>query len=67
METLENTIAESKVIIENGKVKTIYSDEIQRTGYMTIEEGRRLALEGLKKIEEILLSQNAKYNKRECV
>jgi len=55
METLEDITTESKVIIENGEVKTIFSDEIQYTGYMTIEEGRRLTLEGLKKVEEILL------------
>ena len=57
METLEDIITESKVVIENGKVKTVYSDEIQRTGYMTIEEGRRLSLEGLKRVEEILKSK----------
>ena len=55
METLEleDIITESKVVIENGEVRTIYSDEIERTGYMTIEEARRLTLEGLKRVEEI--------------
>ena len=57
METLEDIMTESKVIIENGEVKTIYSDEIFRTGYMTIEEGRKLTLEGLRKVEEILLGR----------
>ena len=28
----------SKVFVENGKVKTILNEEIQRTGYMSVEE-----------------------------
>lgn len=32
------TINGSKVLIENGEVKTILSKEIQQTGYMTVEE-----------------------------
>lgn len=32
------TINGSKVLIENGEIKTILSKEIQQTGYMTVEE-----------------------------
>ena len=32
----------SKVFVENGEVKTVLSEEIQRTGYMTVEEARQL-------------------------
>ena len=28
----------SKVLVENGEVKTILNEEIQKTGYMTVEE-----------------------------
>ena len=28
----------SKVFVENGEVKTVLSEEIQRTGWMTVEE-----------------------------
>ena len=58
METLEDIMTESKVVIENGKVKTIYSDEIERSGYMTIEECGRLLFDMVDKTE-ILLRRNA--------
>ncbi len=32
----------SRVYVENGEVKTIFSDEIQRNGFMTIEEADAL-------------------------
>lgn len=28
----------SRVFVENGEVKTILNEEIQKTGYMTVEE-----------------------------
>lgn len=48
----------SKVFIENDEVKTVFNEEIQRTGYMTLEEMRELLhakfslLEKLSKREE---------------
>lgn len=36
------TINGSKVLIENGEIKTILSKEIQQTGYMTVEEMSQL-------------------------
>ena len=34
----------SKVFVEDGEVKTILSEEIQRTGWMTIEEAKAITL-----------------------
>ena len=48
MEKKKQTINEvidingSKVFVENGEVKTILSEEIQRTGYMSVEELREI-------------------------
>lgn len=39
--TLVNEVVDvngSKVYIENGEVKTILSEEIQKSGYMTVDE-----------------------------
>ena len=43
----------SKVFVENGEVKTILSEAIQQSGYMSVEESRRITLEAVKKIYEI--------------
>jgi len=34
----------SKVFVENGEVKTLLSEEIQSSGYMSVEESERIAL-----------------------
>lgn len=34
----ETIINGSKVFIENGEVKTILNEDIQKTGYMSVEE-----------------------------
>ena len=39
----------SKVFVENGEVKTILSEEIQRTGYMSVEEARKIGHEIIRK------------------
>ena len=39
----------SKVFVENGKVKTILNEEIQRTGYMSVEEARKITHEIIRK------------------
>ena len=39
----------SKVFVENGEVKTILNEEIQRTGYMSVEEARRITHEIIRK------------------
>lgn len=43
----------SKVFVENGKVKTILSEAIQQSGYMSVEESRKITLEAVRKIYEL--------------
>ena len=37
-EIKEVSINGSRVFVENGEVKTVFSEEIQKTGYMSVEE-----------------------------
>ena len=39
----------SKVFVENGEVKTILSEAIQQSGYMSVEEARKIGHEIIKK------------------
>ena len=56
-------ITENRVIIENGEVKTIFSEEVENNGgWMDIEESRRLCHEMVKKTREILGQRNANIN-----
>ena len=41
----------SKVFVENGEVKTIFNEEIQRTGYMSVEEARNILHAFVDKLE----------------
>ena len=34
----------SKVYVENGEVKTVLNEEIQKTGWMTVEEAKSITL-----------------------
>lgn len=43
----------SKVFVENGEVQTVLSEEIQRTGWMTIEEARMLTENKIRKVYEM--------------
>jgi len=53
MKMTMNKVNESKVIIENGEIKTIFSEEILNNGgWMDIEESRRLTIEALRKRNE---------------
>jgi len=53
----------SKVIIENGEIKTILSEEIKNNGgWMSIEEAKRLTHEAINKRRE-LLKQNENIKK----
>lgn len=38
----------SKVFVENGKVKTVLNEEVQKTGFMSVEEGKIMTLEAVK-------------------
>ena len=55
-------INESRVIVENGEIKTIFSEETQRTGWMSIEEFVRLGDEWFNKMKQ--LSNNENINKQ---
>lgn len=43
----------SKVFIGNGKVRTILNKNIQKSGYMNLEEARQLLHAKIDKIEEL--------------
>ena len=58
----KNNITESRVIIENGEVKTIFSEEIQNNGgWMDVEEFVRIMDEWINKMKQ--LSNNENINK----
>lgn len=40
----------SKVFVEDGEVKVIYNEEIQRTGWMSVEEAKALTIAAIRKI-----------------
>lgn len=46
----ETVINGSRVFVENGEVKTILSESIQKSGYMSVEEARKLILAAIEKI-----------------
>ena len=43
----------TKVFIENGEVKTILNEEIQKTGDMSLEESYQIGVEQIRKIYEM--------------
>ena len=43
----------SKVFVENGEVKVKLNEDIERTGYMTVEESREITLAAVRKIYEL--------------
>ena len=43
----------SKVFIMNGEVETILSEEIQKNGYMSVEDARAIGHEIIKKEHEM--------------
>jgi hypothetical protein len=49
MNKKKRTINESKVIVENGKVKTILSEEALKNGFMDLEEARKQLHEMIRK------------------
>jgi len=61
---------ESKVIIENGKIKTIFSKEIENNGgWMSVDEFCRLRDESMDKLDEMIKiqSQNEYKSKQRSV
>ena len=56
---MKSKLNESRVIVENGKIKTIYSEEIQNNGgWMTVEEARNLTIQEITKYKELLNQQS---------
>jgi hypothetical protein len=47
-------ITENKVIIENGKIKTLFTEETKKRGWMTVKEMQRLLLQRIKKNRELI-------------
>ena len=43
----------SKVFVENGEVKTILSEAIQQSGYMSVEEAKQLTIAEITKIYQL--------------
>ena len=54
----ETIINGSKIIIENGEVKTILSEEIQKNGYIPLETAKQLSIARIRKV--IALDKNGK-------
>lgn len=52
----KKVIKENKIIVKDGELHTILSEQIKKDGYMSIEEARRLTIERLNKRWEILKS-----------
>lgn len=48
----------SKVFVENGEVKTVLNEAIQKSGYMTIKELRELLHASINKQEEMIGNGN---------
>lgn len=46
----ETVINGSRVFVEDGEVKTILSESIQKSGYMSAEEARKIILATIEKI-----------------
>lgn len=52
--TLNETIINGhRIYVENGEVKTQLSEEVQKSGFMTVEESRKITLEAIKKIYQL--------------
>ena len=51
----------SKVFVENGEVKTVLSEDIQRKGWMTVEDAIALTTA---KIKKIYVMKNGIQNRR---
>ena len=51
--TNETIIDGCKVLVENGEVKTVLSDEIQESGYIPLEAAKQRSIATIKKVIEI--------------
>lgn len=46
----ETMIDGSKIVIENGEVRTILSEEIQKSGYIPLETAKQLSIARIRKV-----------------
>ena len=51
-------IIENKVIIRNGKLKTILNEETQQRGWMSVDECFRLVRTGIIKMDKAIKDEN---------
>ena len=49
----ETNVSGSRIFVEDGEVKTVLSEDIQKSGYMSVEDSKRITLEAVKKIYEL--------------
>ena len=59
----ETVINGSRVFVENGEVKTILSESIQKSGYMSAEEARKITLAAIEKIYAMKLKNRRKVKR----
>jgi len=52
-EIKEVNINGTRIFVDNGEVKTVFSQEIQRTGYMSVEECYQLIDSAIKMVYEL--------------
>lgn len=52
-EIKEVNINGSRVFVEKGQVKTVLSEEIQKAGFMSVEEAEQITLAGIMMIYEL--------------
>lgn len=50
----ESVSNKSRVVVENGEIKTILSEDVLRDGYMSVEEVCRLTHEEIDKLCDML-------------
>ena len=56
--TNETIIDGCRVLVENGEVKTVLSDEIQESGYIPLDTAKQLSIAMIKKVIEIERSEH---------
>ena len=59
----ETVINGSRVFVEDGEVKTILSESIQKSGYMSVEEAREILLAAIEKIYAMKLKNRRKVKR----
>jgi len=55
---VKEKITENKVIVENGEIKTILTEETKQSGWMGVDEFVRLGDEWINKMKEMCENEN---------